>query len=74
MMLLTNILKQGKLCLLKSQIRRQRRNIEGMRTHIIYRNNKFHGGKLEVDEILESTTEEQRLKIYSLKRQIVKNK
>jgi hypothetical protein len=74
MMLLTNILKQGKLCLLKSQIRRQERSINSVRNHIVTRNNKFHGGRLEVDEILVSTTEEERLKIYSLKRQIVKNR
>lgn len=73
-MLLTNILKQGRICLLKSQIRKEKRGINSMRSHIIYRNNKFHGGRLEVDEILENSTEKERLKIYGLKRKIVSNR
>jgi hypothetical protein len=73
-MLLTDIVKRCKTCNIVRQIKMEKGQIEKTRKDILERNNKYHNGRLEVDEILGYATEKNRARIFRLKRKLVKNK
>jgi hypothetical protein len=73
-MLLIDIVKRCRKCGIMLQIKSEESAIEKTRKTIIERNNKYHNGRLEVDDILRETTKKNRTRIFNLKRKLVEDK
>lgn len=74
MMIGNIIMDKCRMCILSMKIKKFRKNEMFYKKKLMERSQIYHKGKLNIDNIVNDMTKEDRLEIYSLKREIVKNK
>ena len=61
-----------KFCMLRRRIKSLMSEIDHERNVLTTRNNLYHNGRLNIDSLLEGYSNERILKIYQIKRELVK--
>ena len=61
-----------KFCILKRKIKSLMSEIDRERSVLSDRSNLYHGGRLEIDSLLDDYSSIRRSKIYQIKRELVK--
>ena len=74
MLLIDTVIKKCKVCLLIRKIKRRKKSVKSRRLDLMERNQKYHNGRLEIDDILEKEIRKDKKVIYNLKREIVKER
>lgn len=74
MILVDTIKTKCEICSLNRKIKRKKRQIKVFRQNLVERNNRYHSGRLEIDNAVEEEIRKTRTQIYRLKREIVKKR
>jgi hypothetical protein len=74
-MILVDVIKtKCEICSLIREIKRKKRQVKIFRQNLMERNNRYHDGRLEIDDAVEEEIRKARVQIYRLKREIVKKR
>lgn len=69
-----DIFLKCRFCILKRRVKSLTREIRNEYHSLMARSNMYHGGRLDVDSMIKDYSDSRRIKIFGIKRNIVKVK